>query len=264
MSSRQGLLGELGANSTAEELGRTLRRDGYAVLTDMVGQDLLIDLAAAAQSKLADRAAQVADGGRDFTAKAFWVRLLDSEMRDGRMPSDSIFVRFALQPALVQTLSEAMGGLPQLDYVLLTLSQHSAEPLAQSQLWHRDYDDPRTIKVFVYLTDVTSIEDGPFTFLPARATDRCGSSLRSHRSDADIFSHVAPEEKVEIIAPKLSVFAVETSRCLHMGSRLAPGHERLLYTATFTSFPKLAPAPSQFALTGQETEIERAILVPES
>ena len=248
----------------AAEKAEQLRREGYAVLTDLLPVENLSALRDAAIERV-----DIAQHGptpataAGVTAKPFWVRLLDTDMEGGRMRAASPFVQFALQPELLQFLTAALGQLPVLDYVLLTLSRHSAAPLSSSQLWHRDHDDTRTLKIFVYLTDVASRDDGPFTFLPGRVSDRFGYSLRSHRDDQAIFRRVSPDAKIEMIAPALSVFAVETSRCLHMGSRVAQDHERLLYTATFTSFPRLRPMSSRFILSGNESEIERNVLKPE-
>lgn len=64
-----------------------------------------------------------------------------------------------------------------------------------------------------------------------------------------------------IRAPRLSAFMVDTARCLHMGSRVAPGHERLLYTATYISIPRLYPEPPPcFQLTGGESQLLTSVL----
>jgi hypothetical protein len=245
----------------AKELAEALNRDGHVGLAPIVSAASLTELQAAAQRVLDPGTAQAQATPGRVTDKAFWSRLLDAHMVDGRLPADSPFVRFALQPGIVEVLCAAMGAVPTLDYVLLTLSRPSAS-LSQSQLWHRDYDDTRTIKVFVYLTDVAGRDDGPFTFMPAQQSDQVGFTLRSHMADEDAFARIAEPRPIEMIAPALSVFAVETSRCLHMGSRVAPGHERLLYTATFTTYPKIVgPEPDRFILSGEETPLERRLLM---
>lgn len=263
IAARDRLGARLDIGPDAQALAADLNREGHATLDSIIDADLLNELHAAAHAKLAQSGTPSGSTDRDVTDKAFWQRLLDSEMVGGRISAQSPFVRFAMQPGILRVVKAAMGGLPQLDYVLLTLSRHVAGPLAHSQLWHRDHDDTRTIKIFVYLTDVETLKDGPFTFLPGPVSDRFGYSLRSHRSDEQIFSRVPPEAKVEMMAPAMTVFAVETSRCLHMGSRIAPGHQRLLYTATFTSFPKMTSRVTPaFSLPGGEDDLVRAVLLP--
>jgi hypothetical protein len=218
-----------------------IARDGYSVVTHAIDQNLLKEIGAAGQQKLqvAERAAKQ----QSQMSKAFWTRLLDEDMQNGKLPTSNPFVRFAIQPSVTAILSRAFGEVPRLDYVLLTLSHPKDGELKQSQLWHRDHDDTRVIKLFVYLSDVTGQQDGPFTMIPGPISDRFGYNRKSHRTDADIFgSGNATAADVEsIIAPALSVFMVETSRCLHMGSRIAPGHARLLYTANYATVPCMFP-----------------------
>ena len=64
----------------------------------------------------------------------------------------------------------------------------------------------------------------------------------------------------QIIAPRLSAFAVETSRCLHMGSRVAQGHERLLFTATYTTAPRVFGSGNGFAPVDSSDELVHAVL----
>jgi hypothetical protein len=144
---------------------------------------------------------------------------------------------------------------------LLTLSKSTGKDLSYSQLWHRDHDDTRVIKFFVYLTDVEDADDGPFTFIPRPQSDKLGFQLRSHLTDAEMATRIPLNAISQMKAPRLSAFMVDTARCLHMGSRLSPGHERLLYTATFISIPRLYPEPSpSFRLTGKESSLLKCLL----
>ena len=237
-----------------------LRRDGYSRADALIDPESLAALERAVQPRTAARPA--GDGG--FGAhKNIWLHLLDGERVDGSLPADSPFARFALQAPLLAALAEYYGELPMLDYVTLTYSGPVEGELKFSQLWHRDHDDTRVVKLFVYLTDVAD-EDGPFTFIPGPQSDRAGFSRRSHRGDAAIAARIDVAAAVRMIAPRLSAFLVETSRCLHMGSRVAPGHERLMYTASFISAPRIYPERAQpfFRLAGSESAVERRVLLP--
>ncbi len=245
-----------------ERLARQINEFGYAVVTEAVDQASLDALARAA-SPLHARALS-RDVSQESSHKDYWTRLLDEEMHEGALRANNPFAAFALQPAVIGILSRVYGELPRLDYVLLTLSRDTGKPLAYSQLWHRDHDDTRVIKLFVYLTNVDSLEDGPLTFITGPASDRFGFTMRSHQSDVLVNGKVQSDDVKSMVAPALSVFIVETSRCLHMGSRLAPGHERLLYTATFISVPRLYPEPApRFLLEGSESDVVRSVLLPE-
>ena len=262
------------AIATRRELGRSLPRDvtitqtakdfnrlGYCRLDELVDPALLHAAARAAAEKYA--VAARASQAQEVHLKDFWSRLLDEDKIDGMLPTDNPFVAFALQPRILALLSEIYGELPFLDDVLLVLSRPTGKQLTLSQLWHHDYDDVRTIKLYIYLSDVACQEDGPFTFLPASASARVGMSLRSRRADEEIASKVPFGEIVQMIAPRLSVFMVETSRCLHMGSRVAAGHERLMYMASFISVPRMYPEPPpRFRLSGLESDVIRCVLTP--
>ena len=255
----------LAANIASDERIATLvddfRQQGFCKLDAVVDGALLQAVGQAGLQKL--QRANDAARTQDVQHKDFWMRLLDEDKVDGMLPTDNPFVAFALQPAVIAILARIYGELPLLDDVLMTLSRPTGKALALSQLWHRDYDDTRTVKMFIYLTDVASAQDGPFTFVDGPLSDRLGSSLRSRRDDDEISSQVPVKAIREMLAPRLSVFMVETSRCLHMGSRVTPGHERLLYTASYISVPRLYPEPpSRFRTIGNESEAVRWLLAP--
>lgn len=222
--------------SKAEELNQ----NGYAIVTELMDPAVQQRFAEAGIARLAD--VETAEAKQTSNWKKFWIRLLDAEMKDGKLSADNIFVQYALQPAVINVIATALGEIPWLDYVLLSYSRHTGEELASSQLWHRDHDDVRVIKLFSYLTDVEEDGDGPFTFLPRQSTDKFGYPLMgSHFPDDRVFDKV-PRGDVKVMkAPRLASFMVDTAKCLHMGSRMAPGHGRLLYTATFFAFPRMYP-----------------------
>jgi hypothetical protein len=261
IAQRRKLAIALPADQQLQTLADQLNRDGFCILDGMIDMSLLQAVGAAGEQKYL----RSAEAGRTqhVQHKDFWTRLLDEDKVDGTLPTDNPFVAFALQQNVLTLLAKAYGEIPLLDDVLLTLSRPTGKALALSQLWHRDYDDSRTIKMFIYLTDVRGRDDGPFTFLDGPVSDRLGSNFRSRRDDEEVDAKLRPGELREMVAPRFSVFMVETSRCLHMGSRINPGHERLLYTASYISVPRLYPEPpARFRLTGNESEVVRCLLTP--
>ena len=256
---RRALAAALPRAPSLDACAKALRDDGYVRLDDIVDRAALEALGAAGDRKL--ERTDTATAAQSHTHKKFWARLLDEDMQDGVLPTDNPFVAYALQAPVIGVLARCFGEIPRLDYVLLTLSRYSGDSFEYSQLWHLDYDDVNTVKLFAYLTDVNDEDDGPFTFLPGPISDRFGFSIKSHRPDARILERARPEEIRRMTAPRLSTFMVETSRCLHMGSRVRPGHQRLLYTATFTTAPRMYPEPPpRFRLTGRESALERKVL----
>lgn len=238
-----------------------LNRDGYAVVTELMEPSIQQDFAKAGLARLND--IETSESKQTSTWKKFWIRLLDAEMKDGKLGADNIFVRYALQLSVINIISAALGEIPWLDYVLLSYSRHTGEELASSQLWHRDHDDVRVIKLFSYLTDVEEDGDGPFTFLPRQSTDKFGFPLvGSHFADDRVFQKV-PRGDIKVMkAPRLTTFMVDTAKCLHMGSRMSPGHGRLLYTATFFAFPRMYPGAKSrpFTPVAETTLLQRLVL----
>lgn len=243
--------------SKAEELNQ----NGYAIVTELMDPVVQQRFAESGMARLAD--IETAETKQTSNWKKFWVRLLDGEMKDGKLSADNVFVQYALQPAVINVVATALGEIPWLDYVLLSYSRHTGQELASSQLWHRDHDDVRVIKLFSYLTDVAEDGDGPFTFLPRQSTDKFGYPLMgSHFPDDRVFDKV-PRGDVKVMkAPRLATFMVDTAKCLHMGSRMAPGHGRLLYTATFFAFPRMYPGANNrpFLATPHTSALQKMIL----
>ncbi|WP_448585435.1 hypothetical protein [Thermaurantiacus sp.] len=256
---RRALAAELPPDPRASSAARRLIEEGHADLGSLVSAEVVDRLLGTANRLLlrAERAATQQLVG----TKRFWNRLLDPDRAEGPLPSDHPFVAFAASPPILRFASEALDReIPILDDVLLTLSKPSPEPFEFSQLWHRDHDDPRTLKIFVYLSDVTSEADGPFTFFPGPTSDRIGYSIRSHRPDDAILPR-AGREPVAKLGRAGTCFAVETSRCLHMGSRVAQGHSRLLLTLSYLPAPRLyPPPPARFRLLGMEPASTVALL----
>jgi hypothetical protein len=238
-----------------------LNRDGYVVVTDLIDPAVQQRFAEAGVKRLDDIEASETKQASNW--KKFWVRLLDAEMQNGQLSADNIFVQYALQPSAINVVATALGEIPWLDYVLLSYSRYAGDDLASSQLWHRDHDDVRVVKLFSYLTDVEEDGDGPFTFLPRQSTEKFGYPLLgSHFSDDQVFAKV-PRSDIKVMkAPRLTTFMVDTAKCLHMGSRMAPGHGRLLYTATFFAFPRMYPGANKrpFFQTPATSPLQKLIL----
>jgi hypothetical protein len=96
------------------------------------------------------------------------------------------------------------------------------------------------VKYFIYVYDVGEPE-GPFTFLPADTSFRVVNDVRAWRKrhgtgdvesrrylDNEITAVNAAQDIVTVQGPAGAGVAVDTSRCLHLGSRIRPGAFRLV------------------------------------
>lgn len=260
---RKDLVSQLSDMPILIEKANMLEQEGWCEITEILDAMLLKDLKDF--TKKFDISAEYGDLLQDPThaEKDHWIRLLDQEKIDGKLSTNHPCVRFALQNNILKTLSHRYRELPFLDDVIIALSTFKDREHNYSQLWHRDYDDTLTVKLFVYLTDVGSRRDGPFTFIPGPVSDKLGASLRSRILDTRIDKLVEDTDIFQLIAPKFSAFLVETSRCIHMGSRLDSGHYRLLYMASFISVPRLYPEPNQrFIATDKDSDVIKCVITP--
>ena len=106
-----------------------------------------------------------------------------------------------------------------------------------SQLFHVDPEGVTQVKFFINVFD-TNDDSGPFTFIPADDTARILREIRALRRkegrphvgrylDEEIAAVGGTSTVISVKGPKGSGVAVDTSRCLHLGSRVRPGSFRL-------------------------------------
>ncbi len=94
--------------------------------------------------------------------KSFLVNLVSSEQEHS---PDSPLVRLALDKKLLEIVSGYLGLWPQLFTIGARLNFPTKDQPMESQLWHRDPEDLKLIKVFIYLADV-DMSRGPFSYIP--------------------------------------------------------------------------------------------------
>jgi len=170
-------------------------------------------------------------------------RLVTEFGTDALFAREPAFLDLALSDALVRPVLEYLGEVPWLSRISVPLSEHVSELGEPSyfQRFHVDNDDLRHVKLYLHAQDVR-LEHGPLCFLPADASERVLAGLaregrrlglESAFSDAEVFRHCAREELVTLVGPRGSGAFVDLSRCLHYGSRVAPGEERLVIVLVY-------------------------------
>lgn len=195
--------------------------------------------------------------------KGYLKAYIAQDLEAGRIDNTSIYVRYALQARVVDVVAKYFGEAPYLSYVALDLSEYAGETLATSQLWHRDHDDTKVVKLFTYLTDVPDLAHGPFTFVNPRASKAIRGSVATHLSDEAVLGRVAPSDILRMTRSAGSSFLVDTGRCYHMGSRVEPGRQRLMYTACYITWPAMYPDfRHRIAVTGALSDREKLLLLP--
>jgi len=140
-----------------------------------------------------------------------------------------------------------------------------------TQLYHIDYYSLPNVYILVVLRD-TTIEHGPFTFLPRSVSQKARKALnywsrqrRGYRvSDEDVYSVVDRKEVVEFCYPRGTVLFIESSGCFHYGSRNSIKPRFLLmigYTgACRTDFSELIMPHKVYPVRDTDSRLRKMVL----
>ena len=202
------------------------------------------EVIATCRQVFADKGGRVGDDSSNPTA--------DSHLGGRRMKGDYLrnllsnddlrryprLVDFALSDAAMGMAASYLGTIPYLNRVDLLYSiARESDDKVSSQLFHVDPEGLTQVKFFINVFDVGDGE-GPFTFIPADDTARVirnvnvlrqrqGKPHQGRYLDDEIKAVGANDAIVRVTGSGGSGVAVDTSRCLHMGSRVRPGSFRL-------------------------------------
>lgn len=146
-----------------------LERDGIAScqLDELCGDAALypaleeeIRLLAAAQA--AEIAEMRAKAGEKTAKKSFIYQMLGDRPR---LDPASTLGRICLAEPLLRVVGGYLGLFGELRYLNVWLNFKTSAPAQRSQLWHRDRDDRRIVKGFLYLSEVGA-GSGPLVYAP--------------------------------------------------------------------------------------------------
>ena len=132
-----------------------------------------------------------------------------------------------------------------------TLPTPGAAPQA-TELFHRDVDDFRFLKLFLYLTDVDE-EAGPHVF--ARGTHKLPelSAIRRYR-DHEVRRVVEPHDMIQVLGCAGTAF-LEATYGLHRATKPI-ARPRLAFSALYTMRPTIyGPAKPLRARTAEERDL---------
>ena len=151
------------------------------------------------------------------------------------------FLRFAVHSTPLSIVNAYMGMWSRLSQFDLrkTLPQGEAITAIQSQKWHRDPEEKRMLKIFLYLNDVDA-EAGPFTYIRKSTFGNKYGHLFPQRPPE---GNYPPEEAVQKAIQKEDIKSMTASAgtvifCdtsgLHFGGR-ATKKERIMSTIVYNS-----------------------------
>ncbi len=201
-------------------------RDGFAIDDSRTLPHLEAALAAGAD--LIDRY-----GGRKWEHEKPFLQNINPEGAIDEHPS---LLDFITSPQVVSTVTPCFGYIPPLSGLLprgvrlmessTTFDPDAEGPWRESQLYHLDYHSSPTVYVIVALRDIGP-DDGPLHFIGRAASRRVTQALNYgargvpyRLTDARVHALVDESEVHRFCASAGTVLFLESSACLHLGSRL--------------------------------------------
>jgi len=155
-------------------------------------------------------------------------------------------LRFAVARPLIESASRYLGTVPIVEGMALWWTPPNTSTKS-SQTWHIDELAPRQVKVQLNCLEVTA-EQGPLHYIPARRSEEVRSGL-GHRTgrlaDVAIDGTGARADVERVLGPAGSGVVLDSSRCLHYGSR---GNTQDRLVLTFHYLPLDAPTETRYKL----------------
>jgi hypothetical protein len=147
-----------------------------------------------------------------------------------------VLLDFPLSRSVTQAATGYLGQVPRLHSLGVFFSEIN-DTTDGSQLFHVDGDALAQIKCFVNAWEVGP-GSGPLTFVPKRNVSNAmrNSGLLKTISDADVSRTVPGDAYVAVTGPAGSGVFVDTSRCLHQGSR-SRERPRLVFQFQYVTRP---------------------------
>ena len=217
------------------------RQEGYAILQPgaLAGTNEIVPIALRLfEEKKRKLEASI---GPDTALHAKKWAFLRSVLTNQDLAQNPELVDFALSDGLLSLVTNYLGTIPHLNRVDLLYSvSHGGEEAISSQIYHLDPEGRRQAKLFLNLRDIGP-DEGPFTFIPASASTRIIKAIKDRRSadpdegemlmgrylDDELSRVGGLDQSISVMGSTGSAVLVDTSRCLHCGSRVKPGSYRL-------------------------------------
>ncbi len=137
---------------------------------------------------------------------------------------------------ILDVATSYLGAVPRLSGAMLVWSPEN-DSARSSQLFHFDYEDLTQLKMFINIFD-TAEDQGPLTFLPATISAQVQKSIGrilGRVSDERIYEAGGRNHALKLVGPSGSGAFLDTSHCLHYGSRFNK-RDRLILIVQFLKF----------------------------
>lgn len=153
--------------------------------------------------------------------------------RDADVVNCPHVLRWANDPRVLAIVGPMLGAKPTMSNLTIWWSYPGHDTPQEAENFHRDVDDIRFVKLFVYLTDVDE-GCGPHAFVPGSQRVPEFLKIRRH-TDAEIEQRFGRDGIKRFTGPRGSCF-LENTFGLHKGQLPATGR-RLLFQAQYSLHP---------------------------
>lgn len=171
------------------------------------------------------------------------------------------FIRFVTANTIIKVAASYLKILPRLRMFSLhsTILLPSSAPTVFSQNWHRDPDDMKLVKVFLYLSDVDSIKAGPFMYV---CGSQYGGKWRNIFPQRPPMGSYPPKEELEsLVSPKdIKICTGRAGRLifcdtsgLHRGGH-SVGKRRIMFAGTFVTQAGLKSHKRNFKIKSSKSD----------
>src|SRR3989344_2931978 len=151
------------------------------------------------------------------------------------------FVKLGLNDKILGVVNSYMGMFSKFYYLTLnkTIPRGPEAKAVQSMRWHRDPEDTKMVKVFLYLNDVDE-NAGPFTYIPESHHEGKWGHLfppeppRGSLPPAEEVKKMIPESAIKSCVGKAGTIIFCDTRGIHRGGN-AVSKERIMLTLCYAS-----------------------------
>jgi hypothetical protein len=211
-------------------LGQEIDSKGYAT-----GPQIGASQLEAMQKIFLPRAPATAPAG----TKAPFINLSRAE----DMTQDNPLLQFAFSKEVLDVALDYFGKRLILDSLQVLHSFPQTAQLKESQKWHLDYGDSRSLHCVAYLNDVLDLEGGPFVFIDKAQSKKVGRGLIVRRIEDDQFAKESGGVQPQIAYGKAgSSVWVDPAVCYHYGSRCQKARNAVFVTFN-SDTPFMSPVP---------------------
>lgn len=164
------------------------------------------------------------------------------------LAEQSVVQELLTDETILSVAGTYLGAEPVIKMIAMWWSTnylHGKPSSIAAQHFHFDMDGIKFLKLFVYLSDV-STENGPHCYVRGSHNRKPSALLRDGRiSDEEILAHYSADDVVEITGGRGTVFVADT-RGLHKGKAIQSG-ERLMGQFEFAT-SLFGPQPQRIAV----------------